>query len=80
MQRERPHLSGTGHGQPVQLEAVRPIAVGCLRLQVLGQVDDRDRRKRALSTPSTGRTNRGRKAKKEMVIMMIDDGDDDDDD
>mmetsp|Transcript_192 Transcript_192/g.660 ORF Transcript_192/g.660 Transcript_192/m.660 type:complete len:544 (-) Transcript_192:139-1770(-) len=41
-------LSGPRHGQTVQLEAVRAIAVGGLLLQALGQIDDLDCSKRAL--------------------------------
>ena len=37
------HLSRSGHGQPVQLEAVGSVPMSGLRLQVLREVDDRDR-------------------------------------
>lgn len=36
------HLSRSGHGQAVELEAVGAIAVGHLALEVRGQVDDGD--------------------------------------
>ena len=39
---ESQHLTGPWHGEPVQLEAVGPIAVRGVLLQVLGQVDDVD--------------------------------------
>ena len=39
---ETQHLSRTGHGQPVQLEAVGRVSVGDLGLEVGGQVDDVD--------------------------------------
>lgn len=34
------HLTRTGHGQPVQLEAVCRVSMCDLRLEVRGQVDD----------------------------------------
>jgi hypothetical protein len=37
------HLTGSGHGKTVQLEAVGAISVGDLALKVGGQVDDIDR-------------------------------------
>jgi hypothetical protein len=39
---ESQHLARAGHGQAVQLEAVGRVAVGDLRLEVGGQVDDVD--------------------------------------
>lgn len=39
---ETQHLARTGHGQPVQLEAVGRVSVGDLGLEVGGQVDDVD--------------------------------------
>jgi hypothetical protein len=37
---ESQHLARTGHGQPVQLEAVRRVSMGDLGLEVRGQIDD----------------------------------------
>lgn len=45
---ETKNLTGTGHGQTVELEAVGRVAVGDLSLQVGGQVDDVNGTERAL--------------------------------
>lgn len=69
----RRHLSRTGHWQPVQLEAVWPVAVGRLRLEVLGQVDNGDCRKRALLTPNRGRARKRTKTKRQSERVDDDD-------
>lgn len=45
---ETEHVARAGHGQAMELEAVRRVAVGNLALEVRGQVDDGDSPERAL--------------------------------
>jgi hypothetical protein len=64
------HLTGSGHGETMQLEAVGAISVGDLALKVGGQVDNVDRIKRAALWANTTTDTEGLGDKSQLGVWL----------